>query len=251
MKIELGGFADLWFKEVYNYTAYYGGYMILGTKTVIYGPTGIGKKEIVDGLGVSKSVIELKHELIDLKDPKVHVLKGFWSSLMKSVDSDSEVIVIHSLDILESLIFKDLMKSSECKSIEHVDGGYSKGYVRAKEKWESLFAWINEKVIPSGKSLIFTSAADTFDFKNPFGLQYSKFGLRINKHGAGVIESEMDNMLFMTHAGLFNPEKQGVVFHTRASIAFTAKNNCGLPDEINGLDFERYFKGKVLGHEQQ
>jgi len=221
--------------------------MSIGTKTVIYGPTGIGKSGLFESMKINTTTIHLKSKLINLKDPKLCVLKDFKSSLASAVDSDTELIVINSLDSLESLIFKDLMKSSECESIEHVDGGYSKGYVRAREKWESILGWINDKVLPTGKSLVFLASQDAYEFKNPFGLQYSKFGLKINKHSAGLIESEMDNILFMTHAGLFSPEKEGVVFHTKSSIAFTAKNSCGLDSEIQLVDFEKCFIEKVLG----
>ena len=218
----------------------------LGTKTVIYGQTGIGKTRFVDSLSVSKIIIDLSGN--NPNSERVLTLKDFSTSLGSALRSDCELIVIDTLDGLESVIFKDLVKESECKSIEHVDGGYGKGYTRAKEKWETLLGWINQKIIPEGKHVIFTASTDSFDFKNPFGLHYSKFGLRVNKHAAGVIESEMDNIFFMTHAGLFNPEKEGVVFHTEPSIAYLAKNRGGLKEGLQVEDFSNEFKSKVLRH---
>lgn len=219
-----------------------------GTKTVIYGQTGIGKTTLVENLFINEYFIDLSGGLsayVSKKD-RVLNLKDFSAQLGEALRSDKDTVVINTLDGLESLIFKDLIRESECKSIEHVDGGYSKGYVRAKEKWEVLLGWINQKLLPSGKSVVFLASCDVHEFKNPFGLQYNKFGLRINKHALGVIESEMDNIWFMTHSGTFNPEKEGVVIHTEPSVAFLAKNRAGLKSGLSIEEFHTEIVTKVL-----
>ena len=222
-----------------------------GIKTLIYGASGIGKMNLINSLRVSKEIINLQYsEAKELQSgTQANLLQGVSQALKEVSKSKPELVVINPVSVLESFIFRDLVSQSSVKSIEHVDGGYGKGYVRAKEKWETIFGWMNDRLLASGVSVAFIASAEFHEYKNPFGLSYTTFGMQVNKHTASLFEVEMDNIFFMSPAGLFNPELMGVSVHTTPSVAYTAKNCLGLtasvtPEELSGKLSEAIVVGR-------
>jgi hypothetical protein len=223
-----------------------------GIKTLIYGASGIGKMNLVNSLRVSKKIISLEYsEAKDLQSgTPTNLLQGVSQALREASKSKPELVVITPVSVMESFIFRDLVSQSSVKSIEHVDGGYGKGYVRAKEKWETIFGWMNDKLLAEGVSVALIASAESHEYKNPFGLSYATFGVQVNRHAAALFEVEMDNIFFMSPAGLFNPELMGVSVHTTQSVAYTAKNCLGLtgsitPEELSGKLSEAIVMGRL------
>src|SRR5688572_21844942 len=64
--------------------------------------------------------------------------------LVKSAPNGKQTVVIDTADAMERTIQKAIMRESNCESIEEVDGGYGKGYVRTSEAFASIFRKLDE-----------------------------------------------------------------------------------------------------------
>jgi hypothetical protein len=222
--------------------------MTKGYKALFYGPTGVGKSTLAT-FAESACFLDLDGGLEHIKgiekSEKVNSFEQFYKECKSFlVQGLYKTLVVDSCDSLESLIFKQLIKSQDgIKSIEEYMGGYNKGYNRAKEAWEDLIRGIFTQITDSGKNIIFTGSCESVDFANPFGVSYTKFKSRINKTSLPVLESSLDGIFFIANSNLFNPhertsmtEGESVVF-CKESIAFTAKNRFDLPYVLTDKDF--------------
>lgn len=202
-------------------------------KTILYGNTGT--------VNVQRLQDEIEKENRTVFTIHINASSSFdalKSGLQELRTSEVEYtdLIIDSYDKLEPLIFKkivhDTSNSSGVKveSIEHVDGGYQKGYVRSREMLSSVLSWIDVSIVQKMNIKVWIiSGADMVEFKNPFGIIYNKFTLRCNKVLSPALESWADNIYFVAEPGLFDPASASD--HTdvfvKPSLAYLSKNSNG------------------------
>lgn len=218
-----------------------------GYKALFYGASGIGKSTTAS-FADSPYFLDLDGGLEYIKEinksEKITSFEAFYKEV-KGVLAQEEfkTLVIDSWDSLESLIFKQLIKSQEgIKSIEEFMGGYNKGYNRAKEAWEDLFKGVFSQITDSGKNIIFTGSTESTEFANPYGISYTKMKPRINKTSLPVIESFLDGIFFITSSHTYAPQGESLTEDEltvicRESVALIAKNRFNLPKTMNITNF--------------
>ena len=200
-------------------------------KNIIYGSTGtVSVQSVIQQL-------EKKGKVFHISLEDTYQFQSLISKLSELRQDDTEYtdLVIDSLDKLEMLLFKKIVGDysaqvgSKVESIEHVDGGYGKGYVKAREKLADILHGIDHYIIGERKMRVWiVASSELTEFKNPFGISYHKFGIRANKHIASLLEVWASNIYFAAESGLFDPSTRvegEIDIYTKSSIAYVAKNN--------------------------
>jgi hypothetical protein len=221
---------------------------------IIYGVDGVGKSTF--GAAAPKSVFlgcESGTDHMDVaRFPQPANLGEFYNQLKALAEEkhDFESIVIDSVDWLEPLVWQQVCKEGNCKSIEDYGGGFGKGYVRAVEIWRGLMGMISKLAELHNVILIGHSEIKAFtDPEQPAA--YDRYQLKLNPKAAAVIREAVDCVLFANFETTVVKEKgdrkgRGVgdgarQMYTERRPAFDAKNRFNLPFELP-LSFEEYDK---------
>jgi hypothetical protein len=168
----------------------------------LYGTEGIGKSTFAshapkpvfvqteDGLG------EIECERFPLASSFEDVQLALGE--LHSEEHDYETVVVDSLDWLERLVWDVVCKEHGAKSIEKVDGGYSKGYVHALVYWRRVVDLLNALRSDRGMVVLLIAHAKVEKFQDPESSAYDRYSPRLHKHVAALICEWCDAVLFAT-----------------------------------------------------
>ena len=161
-----------------------------------------------------------------------------------------ESLVIDTVNGMEPLVWAYICKEANCQSIEDVDGGFGKGYVRAEEEFVEFFKSL--KRLRNKMNVICLGHAKVKTVEHvEEGERFDRYLLKMHDRLSAVFHESVDCMLFANFRTNFRKSKgarkarafgDGVrVMYTEERPAFMAKNRFGLPFEMD-LSWDDFFK---------
>jgi len=223
----------------------------LPPRVVLYGVEGIGKSTFAaqapkpiflqteDGLG------EIDCERLPLATSYEQFIDQLGQVCQE--DHEYESCVVDTLDWLEKLIWTNVCKEHNKKSIEEI--GYAKGYQFALDRWKEVIAGFDHLRRERGMAIILLAHAKIERFNDPESQAYDRYTLRLHKDADAYIREWSDAVLFATRKQ--RVEIQDVGFNKTRAIAkpigsdggerviratggpvCTAKNRYGITGEI-------------------
>lgn len=232
-------------------------------RVMLFGTEGIGKStvaskmpfpifvQVEDGLG------EIDCHRFPLAKSYAEVEAALDELLREEHEYQS--VVIDSLDWLERLIWAKVCEDTGATTIEKVDGGYGKGYIRALGYWQKIVEQLSALRDQRGMAVMLLAHAKVERFEDPEATAYDRYAPRLNKHAAALISEWCDAVLFATRKIITRTEDGG--FSRSRTIASglgkdggdrilrciggpscIAKNRYNLPAELP-LDWSKLIAG--------
>lgn len=227
-------------------------------RLLIYGPGGIGKTTL-GATAPSPIFIRTEDGLDTLQVPAFtydraegeapNPVATTFSEVLESMGvlytekHDYKTAVFDSIDWLEPLIWADVCRENNIKSIEGLDFG--KGYTAALNKWRAFIDGINLLRDDRGMAIVMIGHALIKRFDAPDTDSYDQYQLKLHKAAAALIFEHCDAVLFAnwrtttvtSDAGFGKKKKRGQgggerVMYTEERPAFLAKNRFSLPPEL-------------------
>jgi len=162
-----------------------------------------------------------------------------------------QTVVIDSLDWLERLIWTDVCRTNEVKSIDAI--GYGKGYGLALTLWNDFLTGLSALRAEKGMMVILIAHSKVERFENPETDAYDRYTPRLHKTAAALIQEWADEVLFASYRVMTRQAGEGLhkktkaigtgerILRTQEKAAHQAKNRLGLPDELP-LEWAAYAK---------
>lgn len=207
-------------------------------RLLIYGSEGVGKSTLASQ-APSPIFIPTEDGLDQLAVDSFPLCKTFdecmaYITALASEAHDYRTVVIDSADWLERLIFDHLCKQYNAKSIEKVDGGYSKGYVYALVQWRQIIEGLRYLREERGMIVIFIAHAKIESHTDPESTTFDRFSPKLNKHANALLVEWCDAILLATREhGAAKGDKGGErVLRCVTSPSCVAKNRYNLPEVL-------------------
>ena len=222
------------------------------TKTVIYGPEGIGKSTLAsrfpDPVFIDTEGSTGRMDVARFPAPTS------WVMLLQEVQevirdpSLCRTLIIDTADWAERLCAEALCAERNVSGIE--DFGYGKGYTYLKESFGKLLNLLSE-VIDKGVNVVITAHAIMRKFEQPDEMgAYDRWELKLSKQCAPLVKEWADMILFCNYKTIVvNVDNKGAqkgtnkaqggkrVMYTTHHPCWDAKNRDGLPEELP-MDYE-------------
>jgi hypothetical protein len=208
----------------------------------LYGPPGVGKTTLA-ALAPNPVLIDLEdgaERVLCDRTPRINTVAEFKDVMRQFVRSEYETAIIDTLDMLEQLVFKDVLESCNWKSIEQP--GYGKGYEVARERWVDLLK-VFDGCVQRGKNILCTCHDQIRTYTTPDTDSYERYDLKLHKKVSALIMARMDAVLFcqkemvlvrdrVKEDRLIGKGTGNRVLRTTETPAWIAKNRFNLPDTM-------------------
>jgi hypothetical protein len=211
----------------------------------LYGPGGVGKSTFAASapapvfLGTDDGVGTLDVASFPIPERWVEVMQAIRDLTYEK--HDYETLVIDTINGLEPLLWAHICKEANCTSIEEVDGGYGKGYVRAMEQWVEF--WKAIKSLRKKMHVIGLGHAETKTIEHiEDGERFDRYVLKMHQRSAALFHESVDCMFFANFKTYFNKKKGAMKaratstgerrMFTEERPAFLAKSRFDLPFEM-------------------
>lgn len=151
-----------------------------------------------------------------------------------------KAVAVDSVEALEGLISDAVCAEGKVKSIELYDGGYGKGYVRARELMREIFTDLRA-LQAKGITTILIAHTQVKSHSDPATNQtYDRVIMRCNDKMAALIRDMADNVFYATYKVFLTTENKKTkafgdgqrVMFTQWRPGFDAKNRLELPLEL-------------------
>lgn len=221
-------------------------------RILIYGPEGVGKTTFGKN---SPNPVFLQTEKGLIGTSKRYPVSKTYKEIMDNLaelatkNHDRQTIIIDSVDWLEPLIWQQVCKESNAKTIEDVGGGYGKGYASAIDLWReylSALDYLNEQ---KKMTIIQIAHAQVKRYENPETEAYDRYGIKLqdgkNISAAALLLEYSDIVIFANYfvgvskeEKVFNKQRKRAIgsgeriLYTQERPAFKAKTRYELPEEI-------------------
>lgn len=220
----------------------------------LYGPGGVGKSTM--GATAPKPVFLGTDDGVATMDVASFPAPKTWADVKAAINElivekhEFETLVIDTINGLEPLLWAHVCREANCKSIEDVDGGYGKGYVRCEEEWVEFFRTLKRlrqkmNVIVLGHSAI-KSVEDPYENE-----RFDRYILKMDKRAAAQLHEAVDCMFFANFKNVYRKKKgeqktraegDGTRrMFTEERPAFLAKSRFDLPFEMD-LSWEAFVE---------
>ena len=213
---------------------------------LLYGPEKVGKSTFgselpdplfvcgedgTDQLDVSrikpKNWLELKEVLRELRD----------------ADHDYKTVVLDTIDWLEQLQLRFLMKEHSASNVRAIGGGWGAYKGILKEEWHQFFDLLNQ--VRKKVNICFLAHSQTKRFSDPLNsCEYDRYELKMEYPEISMVFKEyVDAILFTNFETTVKKDTQTKkvraygdntrILYTEGTHAFDAGNRYGLPVEMN------------------
>lgn len=226
-------------------------------RAMLYGIPGIGKStwgamsdspifiQTEDGLS------EIECAKFPLADTYAQVIAAL--SELYAEEHTYQTVVVDTLDWLERLIWAEVCRKRGVENIEDV--GYGKGYVFALTHWREILDGLTALRNERGMMVILVAHCQVEKFQSPVADTYDRYGPRLHRHAAAMVQEWADEVLFATYKVQTKQVDEGFdrkrtravgqaerVVYTTEGPAHVAKHRLpGLPDELP-LDYRAYAR---------
>lgn len=212
----------------------------------LYGPGGVGKSTL--GADAPKPVFLGTDDGVATMDVASFPIPKSWQEVKAAIGEllmeahEFETLVIDTVNGLEPLVWAHVCKEARVASIEDVDGGFGKGYLRAEEEWIEFYKSLKRlrmkmNVIVLGHSKI-KSTEDIF-----LGERYDRYLVKMDQRAADLMLESVDCMFFANFEQIASKEKGAKKakmrgegrrrMFTEARPAFVAKSRFDIPFEMD------------------
>lgn len=169
--------------------------------------------------------------------------------ILALVESNPEwkTLVIDPVNWLEDLVWARVtggpnspVTNATRDKIEQHGGGYMKGYEAAVSYWRVLTRELERKHCSAGRHVILMAHAKKENFKDPIGVNYDRYEIKMHHKAAGLLREWADDVLFFRHEILAKIEGAKTIavatderiIHTQWSKSWDAGNRSNLPAEL-------------------
>lgn len=170
---------------------------------------------------------------------------------LATTDHKHETLVLDTIDGLEILNHAYVCKLEKAATLEHIGGGFGKGYSRALDEWRRLWFFIERLRAVKGMMVIMIAHTHVKKFANPDGDDYDRFQLKLHDKAANFLKEQCDVVGFAqyetvmhkptTKSRVEKPIYTGTrIVHTTRSAAFDAKQRVPMPSEVP-LNFKEFM----------
>lgn len=228
----------------------------LPPRTLVYGTHKIGKSTFAS-CAPSPVFIQTEDGL-DAIDADAFPLCQSWEDVLSCVGTlynephEFKTVVLDSADWAEKLLHEHVVAEYKVKSIEQVEKGFGKGYVRAAEIFSELLDGLGALRTERGMGVVVLCHAEVRRFDDPMAESYDRYQLKLHKQVAKML-SEWSDVIGMAqletmttkHELGFNQERTRALTTGRRVLcleggpAFDAGNRLSLPRKID-LTWEAY-----------
>lgn len=210
-------------------------------RIVIYGTAKCGKSTFASS-APNPIFLDLEDGLdnIETSSQRITTYPEFEDALTALFEQahNFETLVIDSADWLETLIFTEVAKNNNVKSIE--DLGYGKGYIYALAIWKDILNGLTELRNKKNMGVIIICHDKVRTYNNPMGEGYDRYSLKLhdakNTSTVDLVKEWADCIFFakdkenVTKEG--NAVSVGRKLYTTETPAFLAGNRYNLPKEL-------------------
>jgi len=113
-----------------------------------------------------------------------------------SEEHDYRTVVIDSASALEPLVWSDVCQRHNAQSIEHVGGGYGKGYTESLSVWQQIRDGLDALRNERGMASILIGHAKVKRFDDPTGDSYDQYQFDIHDKAGNLLSRWADVILF-------------------------------------------------------
>ena len=216
-------------------------------RCLIYGPPGLGKTtlasewpepvflQVEDGTPAGLELSSFGK--IDSYDQLLDTIAVLYNE-----EHDRKTVVIDSLDKLEPMVWAKCCADNGWQTIEAP--GYGKGYVMADNLWRDLIEGLNALRRDRGMNVVYIAHSSIVQVDDPMTASYSRFDIRLHKRAIGILQDEVDAILFLNQDVMVKADNSKKDARVRADgggnrwlfasprPAFVAKNRYGIPDKM-------------------
>lgn len=233
-------------------------------RVVLYGVEGIGKSTFAATapspifLGAEDGTAHL--DVARLPAPQS------WSDVLDAIETltteghEFQTLAVDSLDWIEPMVWSDLCRRNDMKSIE--DFGYGKGYVAALDEWRKFLSAIERLQTTRKMHVVLIAHSVVKPFKNPEGPDFDRYQMKLHDKAAGLVKEWAEDVLFANYQTFANKDERtkrvkGVstgarLVYTVRTAAYDAKNRHNLPEEmpLGWEDFVSACTGGALANDE-
>jgi hypothetical protein len=210
---------------------------------IFYGPGGIGKTTICAG-APSPVFIAAEDGIGELDVPHEHVdsyeqAKAIVAALLEQ-EHDFATLVIDSLDWLEPMLWEQVARDNDFKSVEKE--GYGKGFAAAATEWRVFMNLLRQLRDRRSMIVLMTAHAQVKKFEDPTSEPYDRYLLKLHEKAGNLLIEGSDFVGFMNYrlSTKESVDKRTIralgsgerVVHMVERPGYWAKNRYGLPPTI-------------------
>jgi hypothetical protein len=161
---------------------------------------------------------------------------------LAETNHDFKTVVIDTVDHVEPLIFKEVLKDKGGGKTSIEDIGYAKGYIFALEYWQQLIHELEALRDSKGMNVILLAHTEVKAFNDPQLTEaYDRYQVKLHHKAAGLIIDRVEGVLFANYKAFLHKADGGKskalgdgsrVIYTEHRPSFVAKNRHDLPFEL-------------------
>lgn len=214
------------------------------TRTVIYGPEGVGKSTFGAGapspifLGAEDGTGQLDVSRFPQPDSFEDAMEAVRTLTREAHDFGT--LVCDTVDWLEPLIWRHICLRDKQENVEGY--GYGKGYVVALDEWRRFLSALEGLRKAKRMHLVLIAHAWIKPFKNPQGDDFDRYEMKLHAKAGGLLKEWADAVVFANYETFAKKDEKtkrvkGIstgarLLYTQRTAAYDAKNRYSLPEEL-------------------
>lgn len=195
----------------------------LPLRVVVYGPEGVGKSTF-GASAPSPLFIAAEDGCSELDVARVDGITSLESlaKALTAIPDEYRTVVVDSATWLESIIHREVARSSKADSVEAIP--YGAGYKLAVERWRRvLFAL--DQVRAQGRHVVLTAHGIVRPWRDPDGGTWDRWSLSLHQLAADLVRQWCDVLLFANWEQASTTGRDGRTYGvaTGRRLAFTER----------------------------